>query len=237
MKQFIFLLATFLFCLSASSQVKEGKIIYEQKVDMWRRIPAENVQMRSMVPQYRTSKFELYFGNNQSFYKAIEEEPDITQENSGVVIRMGAENEYYKNFTSQKAIDKRDLMGDFFIVEDSIRSFIWKPEEGETKTILGYTCKKATGKTERGSEIVAWYSEEIIPSSGPEQFNGLPGMILGVDANKGEIVFSAIQIEKKTDEKMIKAPSKGKKISKEDFAKKQKELLGDGSRPVRIMNN
>lgn len=237
----VFLALVVLLCLQAvKAQLKEGKITYEQKVDMHRRIPADNQQMKSMIPQFRTAKFELLFGDNQCLFTAVEEAPDLTEENNnGVVIRMnmGAENEYYKNFNTKKAVEKRELMQEMYLVEDSIRSIVWKLEEGETKTILGYTCKKATGKTERGSDIVAWYCEDISVTAGPDQFNSLPGMILGVDANKGEIVFTATSIDKKVDVKKIKAPTKGKKITNADFAAKQKELFGNQPGGVRIVTN
>lgn len=222
------------------AQTKEGKITYEQKIDMYRRIPEDNQQMRAMVPQFRTAKFELLFADNQSLFKGIEEEPDLTSEdNNGgrVVIKMsgGADNEYYRNFNTKLAVEKRALMENIFLVEDSIRSLTWKLEEGETKTILGYTCKKASGKTARGSDVVAWYCEDIPVASGPDQFNSLPGMILSIDANKGEIVFTATALDKKVEKKNIKAPTKGKKVTPAEFAKTQKELLGDG--PVRIVTN
>jgi GLPGLI family protein len=237
MKQFIFLIAALVFTLSAAAQMKEGKIIYEQKVDMWRRIAADNTQLRSMLPQTRTSKFELHFANNQSFYKAMEEEPDITNEDAGNrVIRMGTENEYYKNFTTQIAVDKRDLMGEIFIVEDSIHSIKWKLED-ETKVILGHTCKKATSQNGKGANTIAWYAEDVTPSGGPDQFNGLPGMILGIDSNNGEVVYTALELDKKADQKLIKAPSKGTKLSKEAFAKKQQELMGNTNGPLKIFTN
>ena len=224
-------------CLQA--QTKEGIITYEQKIDMYRRIPAENTQLRSMMPQFRTAKFELQFADSQTLFKAVEEEPDLTEQNNGgVVMRFGgADNEFYKNFSKKMAVDKKDLMEDSYLVEDSIHCLTWKLEDGETKTILGYTCKKATTKTERGTDVIGWYSEEIPLASGPDQFNGLPGMILGIDANKSEITFTAININKKVDVKKIKAPTTGKKITSIEFAKKQKELLGNSPGGVRIVTN
>ncbi|HEX2684478.1 MAG TPA: GLPGLI family protein [Ferruginibacter sp.] len=240
MKKLLSALTVLLCIQTAVAQVKEGKITYEQKVDMHRRIPEDNQQMRSMVPPFRTAKYELLFGDNQSLFKAVEEEPDLTEENNGgVVIRIGggADNEYYKNFTTKRAVESREMMQEIYLVDDSLRSITWKLEEGETKTILGYTCKKATGKTERGSEIVAWYAEEIPVAAGPDQFNGLPGMILGIDANKGEIVFTAVSLDKKADIKKIKAPTKGKKMTNAEFVAKQKELFGNQPGGVRIVTN
>ncbi len=239
MKKLFSVFTAFFFIQLATAQVKEGKITYEQTVDMYRRIPEENQQLRSMISQFRTAKFELLFADNQSLFKSVEEEPDMAEQGAGggVVIRIGgsAENEYYRNFSMQKSVEIRELMDDLYLVEDSIRSMAWKLEEGETKTILGYTCKKATAKTTRGTDVVAWYSEEIPVASGPEQFNGLPGMILGLDANKGEIVFTAKALDKKIDRKYLKVPAKGKKISHADFIAKQKEVMGNGQ--MRIVNN
>ena len=240
MKKIICLATVLVSIQFGTAQVKAGKVIYEQKIDMWRRIPEENVQMRSMVPQTRTTKFELHFANNKSLYKAVEVEPDLSeQNNSGVVIRMGgaAENEYFRDFTSQRAVNKIDMMGEIYIIDDSLRSIKWKLEEGETKTILGHSAKKATGKTERGTEVVAWYAEDIQVSSGPEQFNGLPGLILSLDANNGEIVYAALSLDQKADDKSIKAPSKGKKVTFAEFAKIQQQVRGSGNGPVRIVTN
>ncbi|HMK04385.1 MAG TPA: GLPGLI family protein [Ferruginibacter sp.] len=240
MKKVLAILAAIISLQATEAQVKEGRITYEQKVDVHRRIPEDNQQMRSMIPQFRTGKFELLFADNQSLYKAIEEEPDMTEQNNGgMVIRMGgaAENEYYKNFSTQKAVDKRELMQDIYLVEDSIPTSAWKLEEGETKTILGYTCKKATGKSERGVDVVAWYAEELPVAAGPEQFNSLPGMILGIDANKGEIVFTAISLDKKVDAKSIKAPTRGKKITHAEYLAKQAEFLRNNPGGMRIVTN
>lgn len=238
MKKLFAAFMSLLLLQAAPAQVTEGKITYDQTVDMHRRILEDNQQLRSMLPPFRHAKFELLFAGNQSLFKSVEEEPDVTeQNNNGIVLRIGGggENEYYRNFSTQKSVEIRELMDELYLVEDSIRRLAWKLEEGETKTIMGYACKKASAKTSRGGDVVAWYSEEISVASGPDQFNGLPGMILGVDVNKGEIIFTASRLDKKPDLKNLKAPSKGKKISHPDFLAKQKELMGDG--PVRIVNN
>lgn len=240
MKNVCLILIAFLFLQTTEAQVKEGKITYEQKVDMYRRIPEDNQQLRSMISQFRTSKFELFFGNNQSLFKAVEEEPDMTEQNNGgVVIRIGGspDNEYYRNFSTQKSVEVRELMEELYLVEDSIRNLAWKLEEGETKTVLGYACNKALAKTSRGTDVVAWYCEDIPVASGPEQFTGLPGMILGLDANKGEIVFTAVAVDKNSYSKNLKVPTKGKKITQAEYLAKQKEAFGNQPGGIRIVNN
>ena len=240
MKKLTGLLLILLAAQTMQSQTKEGTITYEQKIDMYRRIPEDNAQLRSMMPQFRTAKYELLFADSQTLFKALEEAPDMTEENHGGVImrfNSGAVTQFYRNFSKKLSTETRDLVEETYLIEDSIRSLTWKLADGETKVILGYTCKKATGKTERGSDIVAWYCEDIPVSGGPEQFNGLPGMILSIDANKGEIVFTATAINKKVEAKKIKAPTKGKKISSAEFVKKQKELFGNQPGGVRVVTN
>ena len=221
------------------AQQKEGKITYEMKVDMYRRIPAENAQMRAMVPQFRTSKFELQYADNQSVYKAKEEEQDITNDSGGgrVVIRMGGspDDVSYKDFRTQKLTDFRDFLGTQYLISGNSNNLVWKLEEG-SKSILGYTCKKATSKNSRGSEIIAWYTEEIQVPSGPDQYCGLPGMVLGIDINKGESIFTAVAIEKTANLKDIKEPTKGKKISFEEYAKMVREANANGG-GMRIVTN
>ncbi|MEI9958362.1 MAG: hypothetical protein WDM90_19120 [Ferruginibacter sp.] len=79
---------------------------------MHRRIPKENEQMKAMIPQFRTSKFELDFADNKSIYLPIEDEPDLSEQpQGGVVMKFaGNDNIFYKDFTTQTTIEKRSLM-------------------------------------------------------------------------------------------------------------------------------
>ena len=106
---------------------------------------------------------------------------------------------------------------------------------GETKNIGNYTCYKATktrketrtsmsmtdGETEEKKEeiiieTVAWYTPEIPISNGPEQFWGLPGLILEVQDGKQTIVCTEIVLN--PSEKIeIKEPTKGKKVTQKEF--------------------
>ncbi|MBI1781787.1 MAG: GLPGLI family protein [Sphingobacteriales bacterium] len=239
MKRIIALLIASALFQWVAAQVKEGKITYEEKIDMYRRIPKENEQMRAMMPQFRTTKYELLFADNKSVYQKQEEETDLSEQpQGGMIIRFGgADNIYFKDFNSNKSIEKRDLMEKEFIVEDTIHNIGWKLVDGETKTILGHVCKKATGKSERGMDLIAWYTEDIILSAGPAQFSGLPGLILGLDISNAEITYTAQEIKNEVKKADIKAPAKGKKVTPDEFVKIRMELMGDGNGPVRIVTN
>ena len=221
-----------------NAQVKEGTLTFEQKIDLYRRIPEEDEQMKAMLPHYRSNTFMLTFGDGQSIYKMKEAEPDVNETHGGgVVLKFGSPNtEYYRNFTTHVEVDKKELAEKDYIVQDSLHSIPWKLID-ESKVILGFNCKKAIGKTERGNDVEAWYTEEIPVFSGPEIFSSLPGMILLVDINKGEFVYTATHLNKTPDKKDLKAPNKGKKVSSAEFNKLQKEILGDQSGPMKIIRN
>lgn len=243
MKRYV-LAASILFCITTKAQVKEGTIIYERKADLHRRMPDE--QMKAMVPQFRTEKQQLFFKDNISVYKAIaaDEAPDPFEDGNGgqIMIRIGGPGDggvLYKNFTTQQFLEQTSLGDKDYVIDDTVKAQAWKLAD-ETKNVLGYTCKKATVKTPMGSDVVAWYTEDIPLPIGPENFNGLPGAILMMDINNAEIVFTAVELKKEADTKELKAPNSGKHITRADFQKKMDELFGpptpDGRRIIRFGN-
>ncbi len=221
---------------------QQGAITYQRKVDVHRRM--EDEQMKAMLPQFRTTQHILLFSDSISVYKAIKEEeaPDpFDQDNGGarVVIRMGPGegSVIYKNFSRQLLQEQTELADKNYIIDDSIRLQPWKLAE-ETKNILGHNCKKATLTTRNGSNVTAWYAEDIATPAGPENFGGLPGAILLLDMNEGEVVFSAAAIEQKVNSKELALPKDGQHITRADFQKKMDELFGPpgpgGRRMIRM---
>jgi len=226
--------------------VKEGKIIYERKVNLHRRLTDES--MKSMIPEFNTSKTELDFSADESIYKNIKEDEDIRdnagQEHTGnVVMRFnggGADDQTYKNYATERTTQQRELGPKKYLIEDSLKKLNWKLEEG-TKTIKGYTCKKATTKSRDGKDVIAWYAEDIQTSTGPETYGGLPGLILEININDAEIVFTALDIVTSNfDRSIVKAPTNGKKITRKEFDQMMEEQFGvkpGGGATIRIIRN
>ena len=74
--------------------------------------------------------------------------------------------------------------------------------------------------------MVAWYTDQLRPSMGPENFNSLPGTILQIDINAGERVITAIRIEGRPLKKSeMKIPSSGQRISQKAFSKMMDEQM------------
>ncbi len=246
MKKTVIAITALLVTLSSQAQVKEGKVIYERKVNMHKRLGPESESMKNMIPEFNTSKMQLFFVADASLFKAIPEAEDVreTADDQGerVVMRFGGggDNENYKNYTTQKMIELRELGPKKYIIEDSLRKQNWKLSE-ETKTIKNYTCKKATAKNSQNQDVIAWYAEDISTPSGPEGFGGLPGLILEMDIDNAGIVFTTLEITaSEADARMVKAPTNGKKITREEYQKMMQEQFGEapgGGPTIRIIRN
>lgn len=226
--------------------VKEGRIVYERKMDMYRRL--EDPGMKSMIPQFNVSRAELLFSLDESLWRNIKEEEDIRdqagEDHDGPVVRMrfgGGDDQTYKDYAAQKMIEQREMGPKKYIIEDSFPHQSWKLEE-DTLRVKGYLCKKAVTRTRDGRDVVAWYAEEIQSPSGPEVYGGLPGLILQLDINGGEMVLTAVELTTRgVDKGLVKAPVDGKKITRAAFQKMMDEQFGPGGpggrATIRIMRN
>lgn len=66
---------------------------------------------------------------------------------------------------------------EIYDVIDELPKYNWQIHDGQTKTIGGYECTKATCFF-RGTPIVAYFSTEIPIQFGPWKFKNLPGLIM-----------------------------------------------------------
>jgi GLPGLI family protein len=134
---------------TVAAQMKEGKISYERKINMHRNLP--DPQMKSMVPEFRTDKFELIFNESVSLFRSVvdEEAPDPFANAGGgggggmrMNFRMPTANTY-TDMAKQMQYEERAFFEKEFLIVDSLKQYKWKLSE-ETKTIAKQLCKKAT---------------------------------------------------------------------------------------------
>lgn len=223
-----------------ADKIEEGVIQYEQKVNLHRRLP--NPEMKNMIPEFQTSKKQLLFNATKAFYKNVEdEEEDLQASNGGgMVMRFSRpQSEIYREFSTARKVEQREFMGKKYVIEGEIKQLPWKVS-GEMEQVAGYNCMKATlqdSMMQQPRTVVAWFTPDIPVSAGPESFGSLPGMILKVDINDGEVVYTAVKIDAKAlKANEIEAPDKGKKITEEDFRKmveeEMKKMGGQGGRMI-----
>ncbi len=259
------------------AQTTEGKITYEQKINVHKRMPPEAEQFKAMVPEFQTNMLELYFTSTTSLFKLAKTQGDQLPSADGGggnrMMRFGGmtENaETFRDYDKETVIESRELGPKRYLIDDTLRPLKWKLED-ETMTISGFECRKATtsiqgfgmgggmrmgqggqgGQPQGGQQagqgrrdstitrvmnekqsVVAWYTEQIPSSAGPENYFGLPGLILYVDIDNGTIVYSPVKLEPLAKDVVVKAPTKGNKITREEYRKlQQQQFQSMGGRP------
>ncbi len=243
-----------------TAQMKEGKISYERKVNMHRNLP--DPQMKSMIPEFRTDKFELIFNESASLFRSVvdDEAPDpfANAGGGGGGMRMNFRmptTTTYTDIAKQTQYEERAFFEKEFLIVDSLKQYKWKLSE-ETKTIAKQLCKKATTmitapqmrmRISRGgenntdsaanapmkpkeTELVVWYAENIPVSVGPENYSGLPGVIMEMNVDNGASVTTAVEVSAKYPKKELIQPTKGEKMNRAQFQENMQKLMQDMQR-------
>ncbi|WP_299767321.1 GLPGLI family protein [uncultured Dokdonia sp.] len=113
-----------------------------------------------------------------------------------------------------------------------------KAREKEDDTLkTASTEDKVAEKPEPKTEtIVAWYTPMIPASHGPDDFGGLPGLILELSTNNTTMLCTKVVLNPK-EEIVIEVPEKGKEVTREEYrkivdekAKEMSERYGGGNR-------
>ncbi len=222
---FTFLLAlAFLLNIDAAyAQITSGKIIYERKTNLLKKVKSNNY-LREWVEETERVKidvFELLFNDSASQFKP--QETQVMDEKWFLV----AKNSVYQNLHSRTFNCLVPILGDEAYIKDTIVKRQWKITDSK-RTIAGYICRKAIWSPNDTTRIYAWYNNEIAVSTGPEIFNGLPGAILGLATEDGSIIYFAKSVEvNKFDPKVLRAPkSKDKIYTMVEFKKKLDKDFG-----------
>jgi GLPGLI family protein len=182
--------------LEAQKVILQGKITYERKENLHKQIEEDSKQwynqIKNQVPKYRVDYMQLSFNNNQSLYTLLKEEENKLI--SSYYWRIAFDNVVMKVFKDNRMTQQKTVYEKIYLIEDSIPQYEWKIT-GEYREIAGFNCRKATTILYDSMYVIAFYTEEIPVSSGPESFSGLPGMILGVVIPMIHYTFFAISVE------------------------------------------
>lgn len=209
--------------------------------------PEVDKQIQEQLKKQFQQEYTLTFNQEASIYKKNEElaTPNPAM-GSGVTITISNGSDVrYKNVKENRYSNQTEVFGKQFLIKDTLNERSWELIN-ETKNIGVYTCFKAVFKdsvtsrtfTDKG-EIekakkeritTAWYTPQIPINNGPEDFQGLPGLILEINDGSLTLVCTRIVINPK-EKTEIEEPTKGKKVSQEEFQaimeKKNKEMMDD----------
>lgn len=206
-----------------------GKIFFleERKVEFkWEGMEEmkDNPRIKEMRSKMGKSEKVLVYTPSASMYRDLDDsekgkEVEYSNDGDGRHMRMmmmKTESKLYRNMDEQRIVNERTFMDKKFLIDGADESFAWKiiPEQ---KEILGYLCQKATYE-DTSKTVEAWFTPEIPVAGGPDMYGQLPGMILEVNIDKGELVTTAqeVRFEEVADDVIVE-PTKGKKVTKEEF--------------------
>jgi len=207
---------------------KSGTIAFERRTNVWAMVKRETNKDNDAVfvpgleaykknnPQFRVLKSTLSFSDNKTLFTPIEADAPASNLFSSWPL-MTQNNTIYTDLTDGLTISQKKIFGDAFLVKDSIRRIKWKITD-ETRDIAGYHCRRANGLMLDSIYIVAFYTTQIPVPGGPESFNGLPGMILGVALPHENLTWFATKVtDTSLPDNAIVPPKKGKKTDNKGF--------------------
>ncbi len=123
--------------------------------------------------------------SSQTFKQSV-----IFDSNSGTatILKEVGANKYISTYSAEKWKEQNKKYDGIIITP-----------QNETKTILGYQCKKAIAKLKDGTTFSLYYATAIIPqtSENPFEFKNVPGFVLQYETQEGnnqKIIFTATAI-------------------------------------------
>jgi GLPGLI family protein len=218
-------------CL-AQELVLQGKITYERKENMHKLIDDEMAkektpsswyaEMRKVAPKYRVDIFQLNFNSKQSYYQLITEDDNPFNQRW---FRVAFSNKVLSDFDKQTFSSEKTVYEKEYRIQDSLPQLQWKLSN-EFREIAGKNCRKATTILFDSVYVIAFYTDEVPVSGGPENFQGLPGMVLGIVVPRLHYTFFATHIQSElVTEKDLQLPAVKRKTAQVSLGGFTKEML------------
>ena len=199
----------------------------------------------SLLPKEHSDKHILYFTPDASLSENIKTEKEVEEvEHNGMKMRIENDDEeekYYTDIKNKKSTEQKDFHGRTFLIKGEVNARKWKMT-GNQKKILDKVAMEAIAIAENDT-VTAWYTPEIPIATGPTGIAGLPGLVLEATINQMTMIKATeIKLDSSAAKK-IKEPTKGKKVTNEEYEKmvveKQEEMKkqfgGDGNLQIQII--
>lgn len=238
--------------VSVMAQGLTGRAYYKStaqvrlQLDSTKMAPEQMAEIQSQLKKQMEREFVLSFTPIESNWKQVESlgGGPSTASSGGmqIVINQGSQDRIlYKNVAEQTFEQEQDVMGKEFLIKDALEPAEWELT-GETKKIGNYTAQKATysrivdsqrfstGMTEMENvkdtiQVTAWFTPEIPVPHGPENYFGLPGLILEVQNSGRTLICEKIELNPSANPVKIERPKRGKEVSRDEFRAMQEESM------------
>ncbi len=224
----------FIFCVALKINAQQtiitaGTILFEKKVNMHKMMESRAgnggggdwVEMaKKNMPKYSIINYDLQFTTTQSAFKKSKTQPPADMKMGGMrgggMMGMRGDDEdkniTIKNLESKQLIATKQIFEKLVLLKDSLPQIEWKITN-EFKKIADINCRKATAIVLDSIFVVAFYADDIICNSGPESFNGLPGMILGLALPRLHTTYFATSITPNATQVLDAMPTKGEEMN------------------------
>ncbi len=214
--------------VSAQEQfIAKGKIEFERTMNLHKQIDMSDSwgeMMKKSTPQNKVDYFDLYFSENKTLYKPGREIVNAPKV-SPWMLGPAFDNTVFNDLNEQKFSSQKTIFEATYIIQDSLRKINWKITP-DTRTIAGFECRKATAIIMDTVYVVAFYTDQILTTGGPESFTGLPGMILGLAIPRLNVTWFATKLELvQVKETELVSPKKGKKTTNADLLKQLADVM------------
>jgi len=205
--------------------------------------PEQMKRIQERMKSFLEKQYTLVFNREESIYKEEEKlEAQGGRGGFGGFTSSLTSGPKYKNIKSKEILIDQEFFGKQFLIKDDLNPIEWVMGK-ESKQIGQYMVFKATAtvpdtsfdissfrrpnggednkeeeKQERTVDVVAWYTLQVPVNQGPDNYWGLPGLILEVNAGDTTILCTKIVMNSKGEDNIDK-PAKGDVVTQEEYTK------------------
>jgi len=222
---------------TVAQDVLGGTVKYQRLANFGIEAEGEYDEFKKTLPKSRITNFILYYTDETyQFVENSKENEALTDMMKKAMYFAGTWGKprvtlmkYYHNPQKILQIKQTEFMTRLFREEFNMKKIKWKMGTA-SKEILGYTCMQAQTELD-GKKILAWFTPDIPISAGPERYYGLPGLMLEVNVNQGEVVWLANSIDPSIPSKdLLAKPKEGKKVKPDQYMQIQEGKIAEWER-------
>jgi GLPGLI family protein len=222
----------------AQSVISNGLVRYDRKVNLHKQMEGWSETwsdaMKKNSPKYDVSAYDLQFTTTTSNFKKSEDQPPTDPRLRNSWMRDdNDDNITFKNIQTQQITAQKQVFEKVFLIKDSLQPIQWKITN-EFKKIADKNCRKATTILMDSLYVIAYYTDDIVCSSGPEGLHGLPGMILGAVIPRLNTSYFATLVTPYIDPTIAAAPSKGTAVNYKQLLQKLDKSLDDWGKKWKV---
>ena len=211
--------------LGSAQFYSEGQITYQRTYNLKLALQLEEQykwirRYAKDLPDNVSASYTLDFNAQKTYYGF---EKDSSAEEIGRLInflpikRVAYNNQVWSDLTHHTRKALKQVYEEHFLVADSMVNYQWKIED-DIRSIAGFSCRKAVTTMDDSVVVVAFYTDQIMVSGGPESFHGLPGMILGLAIPRLYTTWFATKVTMTTPEfAPITLPKKTDEVTKKEY--------------------